>query len=76
MQCDEYYTFRDESGRFFCKVDGRDFYTNEYFRTLKRNRSIVIYGASTETESDTSDEYLGDVFDRIFFVSSTTSEDE
>jgi hypothetical protein len=52
---------------------------NEYFLKLQKNRSIVVYGGCDEYEyedSESSDEYLDDVFHRMFFVSSSTSDDD
>jgi hypothetical protein len=48
---------------------------------LKKNRSIVVYGDYDEYEdedidSETSDEYLDEVFHRMFFVSSSSSSDD
>ena len=36
IRCDEMYYFRDINGKLFCKVDGRDFYTDEVFRRIER----------------------------------------
>ena len=79
LRCDEYYTFRDKQNKIFCKIDGRDHFYNEYFLKLKKSRSIVVYGGCDEFEyedSESSDEYLDDVFHRTFFVSSNTSDDD
>jgi len=82
LRCDEYYTFRDKQNKIFCKIDGRDHFYNEYFRMFKKSRSIVVYGGCDEYEyedsedSESSDEYLNDVFHRMFFVSSSTSDDD
>ena len=64
LRCDEYYTFRDKENKVFCKVDGRDHFVGECF--LKYRDGL---------DSDTSDEYLDDVFHKIFFVSSSSDED-
>lgn len=81
LRCDEYYTFRDKQNKIFCKIDGRDHFCNEYVLRLKKNRSIVVYGDYDEYEdedidSETSDEYLDEVFHRMFFVSSSSSSDD
>ena len=96
LRCDEYYVFRDKDGKVFCKVDGRLFFCNEYFRKFKKRKdkshSIVVYADVAEheevdveathsdtTEGDgsaTSDEYLDEIFERMFFVSSATSSDD
>jgi hypothetical protein len=76
LRCNEHYSFKDEDGRFFCKIDGRDFYTNEYFRKFKKQMSIASYGSGSESETETSDEGFEDVFNRIFFVTSSMSDDD
>jgi hypothetical protein len=74
LRCDEYHTFRDEQGRVFCKIDGKLFFANQYFYTFDKrkdkNRAVMN---SEDDSSATSDEYMNDVFDRLFFVSSTSS---
>jgi hypothetical protein len=62
LRCDEYYTFKDKGGRVFCKVDGRDHFLGEYFLWLKGD--------------DTSEEYMDEVFNRMFMFSSSSSSDE
>ena len=77
LRCDEYYTFRDKQNKIFCKIDGRYHFCNEYFLKLKKNRSIVVYGDYDEDiDSESSDEYLDEVFHRMFFVSSSSSSDD
>ena len=84
MRCDEYYTFRDKQNKIFCKIDGRCFFANEYFRQYIRNkeinRSIVVYEGRDEYEdsddSETSDEYLDEVFHSMFMVNSSSSSDD
>lgn len=49
-------------------MDGRDFLADEYFRQFKKKKD--------DTDSDTSDEYLDEIFERMFFVSSATSSDD
>ena len=73
LRCDEHYTFRDNGGKVFCKVDGRDFYANEYFRKFNkkkdRNRGVMSSDGCIEyhdIDSDSSDEYFDDVFNRLF----------
>ena len=80
-RCDEYYTFRDESGKIFCKVDGKDFFANQYFyminkRTNKSKAVMSSEGMIEYDDSDSSDEYIDDVFGRLFFVSSETTSDD
>ena len=67
LRCNEYYTIRDKDNRIFCKIDGRDFFCGEYFLKHKKNAN---------TDTDATDEYLDEVFDRMFFVSSSSSDDE
>ena len=64
LRCNEYYTFRDKQGQLFCKIDGRDHFVGEYFLKYRGG-----------TDSDTTDEYLDDVFHKMFFVSSSSDED-
>ena len=66
LNCDEYYTFRDKDGHVFCKVDGRDHFLGEYFLRFKES----------DTTSDTSEEYMDEVFHMMFFVTSSSSDDE
>ena len=72
LRCDEYYVFRDKDGKVFCKVYGRVFFSwDAYFRQFKKKKD--------DTEGDgsaTSDEYLDEIFERMFFVSSATSSDD
>ena len=82
LRCDEYHTFRDEQGRVFCKIDGKDFFCNEIFRRIKNRRSKIIQiihpdGSIEDVDSDDSsdDEYLDDVFHKMLFVSSSSDED-
>lgn len=75
LRCDEYFVFRDKQNKVFCKVDGKDHFAGEYFLTIKRDGDAD----SDTTEGDgsaTSDDYADAVFNRMFFVSSTTSDDE
>jgi hypothetical protein len=49
------------------------------FRNLQKSRSIVVYGGCMNMNTrivKRSDEYLDDVFHRMFFVSSSTSDDD
>ena len=73
LRCDEFFTFRDKENRVFCKVDGRDFFADEYFSRIKKPIHCDL--AEVE-ESDTSNEYLDEVFARIFNVTSATSSDD
>lgn len=73
LRCDEFFTFRDQENRIFCKVDGRDFFADEYFSRIKKPKH---YDLAEAEESDTSGEYLDEVFERIFNVSSSTSSDD
>ena len=36
LRCDEFFTFRDKENIIFCKVDGRDFFADEYFSRIKK----------------------------------------
>ena len=63
LRCDEYYTFKDKNNKTFCKVDGRDYFLGEYFLRFKES----------DAYSETSDEYMDEVFHRMFFVSSSSS---
>jgi hypothetical protein len=84
LRCNEYHTFRDTQKRVFCKINGRDFFASEYFRKFKKkmDRSIIVYGGvaeSDDTDSDdatSSDEYIDEIFNRMFFVSSSSSSDD
>ena len=82
LRCDEYYTFRDEQGHLVCKIDGKDFFCNEVFRRIRNRRSKIIQiihpdGSVEDVDSDDSsdDEYLDDMFHKMFFVSSSSDED-
>ena len=68
LRCDEYYVFRDKEGKVFCKVDGRDFLASECFRQFNKKKD--------DTDSDTSDEDLDEICERVFSVSSATSSDD
>ena len=71
LRCDEYYVFRDKEGKVFCRVDGRDYFASEYFRQFNKKK-----GDTEGDGSSTSDEYLDEIFERMFFVSSSTSSDD
>ena len=55
------------------KVDGRDFFADEYFSRIKKP---IHYDLAEAEESDASNEYLDEVFARIFNVDSSTSSDD
>ena len=87
LNCHLTFKFNDERGHLFCKVDGKLFFANQYFYTFnKRNKrkdknkavmnSEGIIEYDDNDSSSTSDEYMNDVFDRLFFVSSTSNSDE
>jgi hypothetical protein len=76
IRCDEYYVFRGKNGKVFCKVDGRDFFCNEYFRQFNKNKDDNDSDTTSGDGSATSDEYLDEIFERMFMVSSSTSSDE
>ena len=64
LRCDECYIFRDKNKKIICKIDGRQFFINEYFRQYKDEDS------STSSVDD-------DLFHTMFDVSTTSdSEDE
>ena len=63
LRCDEYYVFRDKNKKVICKIDGRDFFCNEYFRQYKDADS------STSSVDD-------DLFHTMFDVSSTSDDDD
>ena len=75
LRCDEFFTFRDEENRIFCKVDGRDFFADEYFSRIKKPIHFDLTEVG-ESESETSSEYQDEVFERIFNVTSSTSSDD
>ena len=63
--------------RYSVKSMAETIFCNEYFLKLKKNRSIVVYGDYNEDiDSESSDEYLDEVFHRMFFVSSSSSSDD
>ena len=71
LRCDEYYVFKDKDEKVFCRVDGRDFFASEYLRQFNKKED--------DTEGDgssSSDEYLDEIFERMFFVNSATSSDD
>jgi len=84
LNCHLTFKFNDERGHLFCKVDGKLFFANQYFYTLDKrkdkNRAVTNSEGSIEYDdsdgSTTSDEYMNDVFDRLFFVSSASNSDE
>ena len=84
LRCDECYKLRDAQGRVFCKIDGKMFFANEYFRRYNKDkemsRSIVLYEGVDEddySDSETSDEYINEVCYRMFFnVESSSSDDD
>ena len=76
LRCDEYYVFKDKDGRVFCRVDGRDFFASEYLRLFKKSKDDSDSGTTEGDGSATSDEYLDEIFERMFFVSSATSSDD
>ena len=67
LRCNEYYTIRDSDGKLFCKIDGKDYFSGQYFLKFKKK---------DDTGSETSDEYLDVVFERMFFVSSSSSSED
>jgi hypothetical protein len=75
LRCDEYHTFRDEQGHVFCKIDGRDFLASEYFRQLNKKKDDHTKGVMGYADTDSDDECLDEVFERMFFVSSSSDED-
>ena len=82
LKCHLTFKFKDEHGSLFCKINGRDFFANQYFHTFNsRKTQRVVMGSEGIIEyidSETSDEYLDEVYDRLFFVQSesTSSDDE
>ena len=84
LNCHLTFKFNDERGHLFCKVDGKLFFANQYFYTLDKrkdkNKAVMnsegIIEYDDNDSSSTSDEYMHDVFDRLFFVSSTSNSDE
>ena len=55
LRCDEYYTFRDNQNKVLCKIDGRCFFTNEYFFTICLLRALfylvdVLISVCSSTE--------------------------
>ena len=61
LKCNDYYTFRDKENKIFCKIDGRDHFTHQYFLKFRKK----YYNDSDSTDSDgsaTSDEDLDEVF--------------
>jgi len=80
LKCHLTFKFNDEQGKLFCKVRGIDFFANQYFYIFNdRKTQKVVMGSEGILEyidSETSDEYLDEVFDRLFFVTSAPSSDE
>lgn len=83
IRCDEMYYFRDINGKLFCKVDGRDFYADEVFRRIKNRRKKIIQlihpdGSveDVDSNSESDDEYFDEVFQRIFNVTSGSSDED
>jgi len=67
LRCNEHYTIRDKQNKIFCKIDGRSMFISEYFSRFRKRY---------DTNSETSDEYLDAVFERMFFVSSSSSSED
>ena len=92
IRCDEMYYFRDINGKLFCKVDGRDFYADEVFRRIKNRRKKIIQlihpdgsvedhtegvmASDIDSTSESDDEYFDEVFQRIFNVTSGSSDED
>ena len=70
LRCNEYYTIRDSDGKLFCKIDGKDYFSGQYFLKFKKKDD------TDHTDSETSDEYLDVVFERMLFVSSSSSSED
>ena len=64
LKCNLTFKFKDKSGVTICKINGRQFFCNEYFRQLKDEDS--------STSSDVDDE----IFNSIFQVSSSSEDEE
>ena len=64
LKCNLTFKFKDKSGVTICKINGRQFFCNEYFRQLKDEDS--------STSSDVDDE----IFNSIFQVSSSSEDGE
>ena len=79
LRCDEFWKFRDKNMKIFAKIDGRDYFANEVFRRIKQSRKyelIVIGDAEVDDDlSESSEEYLDEIFERMFFVSSSSDSD-
>ena len=81
LRCDELYYFRDIHGKLFCKIDGRYFYAGEVFRRIKNRRKKIIQiihpdGSIEDVDSESDDEYFDEVFQRIFNVSTSSSDED
>ena len=61
LNCNLAFTFKEKGGKTVCKIDGRDFFANEYFAQL-----------NDESPTPLSDE----IFHTLFDVTSSTSEEE
>ena len=64
LKCNLTFKFKERSGVTICKINGRQFFCNEFFRSLKDE------GSSTSSDID------DDIFNSIFQVSSTSEDEE
>jgi hypothetical protein len=61
LRCNLSFTFREKGGKAFCKIDGRDFFANEYLSQLN---------------GDSPHSSVGERFFYIFDVSSSQEESD
>ena len=62
LSCNLTFKFKETNGITFCKINGREFFCNEYFRHLKDE------GSSASDDDG--------IFNTIFQVSSTSEDEE
>jgi hypothetical protein len=60
LNCNLTFTFREKGGKAFCKIDGRDFFANEYFSQFNGDSPSSLcdatFHALFDVTSDTSDD--------------------
>ena len=74
FNCHLYFKFKNkQTGKVFCKLDGRDYFCGEYFNHVKKN--IFNYEYDSDSDSSVNSELFHNMFDVMSQTSSDSCDD-